>query len=67
LLAEQSGAGILAVGREFEHPARLLINITASGETLRRPQIEIYGDDTSGKACLDSLSETGCWHSAAGC
>lgn len=54
-LGQQTGSGILALGRSFDPAIRLFIQIQSERIPRPRPQITIYGKDRSGIDCVDAI------------
>jgi hypothetical protein len=45
------------IQREFDHPARLFLRVSASDEATRRPEIFIYGSNASGQHRVERVAQ----------
>ena len=55
VLGERIGSGEIAVDRSFEHPVRLLLQISTRGETTRRPQVFVNGCNPAGQHLVERI------------
>jgi hypothetical protein len=55
VIARGAGSGIILVGRDFQHPVRVVLRVLSGGETTRRSQVFVHGTGPSGNHRVERI------------